>query len=190
MLLKRIAQEARFPVLFRFFSGGALTRKNDFLPFAEEIAQVLGCDRVCVYPYMPYAEYMIIMEEGHICLDSYHFGGFNVIVDGLYLQKPSIVFEGKRWYNRVGAKLMKKLGLGDLVAKTSTEYMQLTLKLINNPDFLLEMQERVSHIDLEKIAFQSKNGQYFKKAIDFLIQNHEHIQKDTSKKPIRISCNL
>ncbi len=187
VLLKKISQSSNIPVLFRFFSGGALVRKNDFIPFAKDVEQALGADHVYVYPYMPYSEYMGIMQEGNICLDSYHFGGFNVIVDGLYLQKPSVLFEGKRWYSRAGAKLMKKLGLEELVAKNPTEYTQLTLKLINNPDFYQAMEDKVKQIDLEKIAFRSTNGQYFKKAIDYLIQNHEQLQKDPTKKAIRIS---
>ena len=181
VLLKKIVQEAKSSVLFRFFSGGGLVRKNDFLPFVKEVEQVLGAEHVCVYPYMPYAEYMAIMEEGDICLDSYHFGGFNVIIDGLYLQKPSVVFEGKRWYCRSGAQLMKKLSLEMLVAKTPTEYTQLAIKLINNQNFRTEIQKRMKQIDLSKIVFQSDNGQDFKKAIDFLLQNHEHLQKDASK---------
>jgi hypothetical protein len=187
VLLKKIAQSSNTSVLFRFFSGGALVRKNDFIPFAKDVEQALGSEHVYVYPYMPYSEYMAIMQEGDICLDSYHFGGFNVIVDGLYLQKPSVLFEGKRWYSRAGAKLMKKLGLEELVAKSPTEYTQLTLKLINNPDFYQAMQDKVRQIDLEKIAFRSTNGQYFKKAIDYLIQNHEQLQKEPTKKAIRIS---
>jgi len=187
ILLKKIVQESKRPILFRFFSGGGLIRKNDFLPFVYEINQVLGAENVQVYPYLPYTEYMTIMEEGDICLDSYHFGGFNVIVDSLFIQKPTVVFEGKRWYSRAGARLMKKVGLGDLVAKNPTEYTQLSLKLINNYDFLWEMQERVRQIDLNGLVFQSSNSQYFKKAIDFLIQNHEYLKSDRSRKPIRIS---
>ncbi len=190
VLLKRIAQEAKLSVLFRFFSGGGLVRKNDFLPFVKAIEEVLGSEHICVYPNLPYQQYMTIMEEGDICLDSAHFGGFNVIIDGLHLQKPSVLFEGKRWYSRAGARLMKNLGLGELVAKTPLEYTQLTLKLINNEDFFVEMQELIKKIDLSQITFQSKNNlsaQYFKRAIDFLIQNHERLEKDVSRKPIRIS---
>ncbi|OIP72184.1 MAG: hypothetical protein AUK48_11485 [Oscillatoriales cyanobacterium CG2_30_44_21] len=187
ILLKKIVQDSKRPILFRFFSGGGLIRKNDFLPFVHEVTQVLGVENVKVYPYLPYQEYMTIMEEGDICLDSYHFGGFNVIIDSLFLQKPTVVFEGKRWYSRAGARLIKKIGLGDLVAKNPTEYTQLSLKLINNHDFLWEMQERVRQIDLNGLVFQSTNSQYFKKAIDFLIQNHEYLRGDRSRKPIRIS---
>jgi len=66
VLLKKIAQSANVSVLFRFFSGGALIRKNDFIPFAKDVEQILGSEHVHVYPYMPYSEYMGIMEEGDI----------------------------------------------------------------------------------------------------------------------------
>ncbi|TYQ31005.1 hypothetical protein [Pseudanabaena sp. UWO310] len=187
LTLKQIIKNAKSPVLFRLFSGGALTRKNDFLPFVKDVEEVLGSEHVHVYPYMPYAEYMAIMEEGDICLDSYHFGGFNVLIDGLYLQKPSVVFEGKRWYSRSGAALMRKLGLSKLVVKTPSAYSQLTLKLMGDRLFYESMQDKVRQIDLQNIAFQPMNGQYFKKAIDFLIQNHDRLKSESSKKAIRIS---
>ena len=136
---------------------------------------------------MPYAEYMAYMEEGDMCLDSYHFGGFNVLIDGLYLQKRSVVSEGKRWYSLSGAALMKKLGLGVLVVKTPTDYSQLTLKLIGDRNFYESMQDKVRQIDLQNIAFQPMNGQYFKNAIAFLIQNHDRLKSESSKKAIRIA---
>lgn len=135
---------------------------------------------------------MAIMEEATLCLDSYHFGGFNVIIDGLYLRKPTIFFEGKRWYNRAGARLAKKLGLGDLVAKSPAEYTQLTLKLINNLDFRQEIQERINKIDLDRQVFQADfqvdNSKCFHQAINFLIQNHEALKAEsTAQDSLKVS---
>ncbi|PSB56352.1 hypothetical protein [Chamaesiphon polymorphus] len=81
--LQQISQTASKPILFRLFSGGGLTIKNDFLPFVKDVEQILGQDCVCVYPYKTYNEYMDLMAAGNLCLDSYHFGGFNVTIDGL-----------------------------------------------------------------------------------------------------------
>lgn len=204
LLLKKIIHDAKSPLLFQFFSGGGLLRKNDFLPFVKDVEQVLGAENICIYPYKSYSEYMATMEQGDLCLDSYHFGGFNVIIDGIYLRKPTVFFEGKRWYNRAGARLAKKIGLGDLVAKNPTEYTQLTLKLINNLDFRQEIQERINQIDLDfqlfQADFQIDNNKCFLHAINFLIQNHADLKTESSaqnslgnssmdkhKKPIRIS---
>ncbi|MDX2256645.1 MAG: hypothetical protein NW214_14120 [Pseudanabaenaceae cyanobacterium bins.39] len=191
LILKKIMQGAKLPLLFRFFSGGGLMRKNDFIPFVKDIENVLGAEGFEVVPYREYVAYMSMMSEGNLCLDSYHFGGFNVVVDGLYLQKPAILFEGKRWYNRAGARLFKKLGLGELVAKTPSEYTQLALKMINSPDFYAEIQSRIDQIDFDRQVFhadfQANNSQCFLKAMNFLIQNHDVIQADLSNKPIHIA---
>jgi hypothetical protein len=182
--LQQIATTARKPVLFRIFAGGGLTYKNDFLPFVRDIEQILGAEHVCVYPYQSYDKYMDIMAEGDMCLDAYHFGGCNVIVDGLYLRKPTVVFEGDRWYSRAGAKLMKKIGLGELVATTPLEYVRLTLKSIDNDDFRAEIQTKIDEIDLDKLVFESSDAKYFQKAIEFLLQNHEQLQADATREPI------
>ena len=187
LVLKEISQIAKQPVLFRFFSGGGLTSKNDFLPFVKDIEQTLGSEQVCVYPYKTYTEYMEIMDEGDLCLDSHHFGGFNVLIDGLYLKKPTVVFEGKRWYSRAGARLMKNIGLEELVVTTLTEYTQLTLKLIDDRDFRVEIQEKLARIDLVELVFKSNNGKYFKKAIDLLLQNDEYFKNNPSESPIRVT---
>jgi Glycosyl transferase family 41 len=184
--LRLIAQFTTQPVLFRLFSGGGLTEKNDFIPFRKDVEQILGADRVCVYAYKTYDEYMDVMAEGDICLDSDHFGGFNVIIDGLYIRKPTVVFEGKRWYSRAGAQLMQQIGLGELVVTTLTEYTQLTLKLIDDCDFLKKVQSRIDDIDLDQLIFESNQGKYFKQAINFLLKNHKSLKSENSRNPIRI----
>jgi Glycosyl transferase family 41 len=184
--LQEITRSSKEIILFRFFAGDGLTSKNDFIPFAKDIKKILGAEHVCVYPYKTYHEYMEIMEEGDICLDSYHFGGFNVIVDGLYARKPTIVFKGKHWYNRAGANLMDKIGLSELIATTPTEYIQLAVKLIDDEDFRGEIQTKIDRIDLEQLLFRSDNGKYFKQSIDFLLQNYQHLKTDLSRNPIRI----
>ena len=82
---------------------------------------------------------------------------------------------------------MKKLELGELVVKTPTEYSQLTLKFIGDRHFYESMQDKVRQIDLQNIAFQPMNSQYFTQAIAFLIQNYDRLKSESSKKAIRIS---
>ncbi len=184
--LQQIAENANKHVLFRIFAGGGLTCKNDFLPFSHDIEQIVGAEHIFAYPYQSYDRYMDIMAEGDMCLDAYHFGGCNVIVDGLYLRKPSVVFEGDRWYSRAGAKLMRKIGLGELVATTPLEYVSLTLKSIDDDKFRSEIQTKIDAIDLDKLVFESSDAKYFQKAIEFLLQNHKQLQVDDKKEPIWI----
>ncbi len=184
--LQEIVRQAKKPLLFRFFSGAALLRKNDFLPFVRDLTGLLGSNHVEVVPAKPYAEYMGMMEEGDICLDSYHFGGCNTIADGLFLRKPTITFEGSRWYSRIGSQMLRQVGLGELVAKTPEEYIELTLQLIHNDSYREQICTMLQSVDLDHTIFSTEGKMYFKQAIDYLLQNHDQLQTSTSRTPIYI----
>lgn len=184
--LQEILHQAQKPLLFRFFSGAALLRKNDFLPFVKDLTTLLGADHVEVIPAKPYADYMALMEEGDMCLDSYHFGGCNTIADGLFLRKPTVTFEGKRWYGRIGSYMLRQVGLGELVATTPEEYIRLALRLIHDDVYRDSIRDRLQAVDLDRAVFHTGDKAYFKQAIDYLIQNHDRLRADPSKAPIRI----
>jgi predicted O-linked N-acetylglucosamine transferase (SPINDLY family) len=71
---------------------------------------------------------MALMEEGDICIDASHFGGSNTMADSLYLRKPTVAFEGNKWYNRIGSQMLRVVGLEELIAKNAEQYIQLNLK--------------------------------------------------------------
>jgi len=184
--LNEIVKASQKDLIFRFFSGGALLRRNDFLAFARDLKSILGKDLVELVPSKPYDDYMALMEEGDICIDASHFGGSNTMADSLYLRKPTVAFEGNKWYNRIGSQMLRVVGLEELIAKNAEEYISLTLKLIHDDQYRLRIQEKMKLADLNCTIFSSDSKTYFKKAIDFLIDNHEQLNRETSKKPILI----
>ncbi|MGE5658731.1 MAG: hypothetical protein ACM37W_19190 [Actinomycetota bacterium] len=184
--LKEVVKHCQKKILFRFFAGGALTRKNDFIPFARDLEAALGKEWSELIPAQPYEQYMALMEEGDICIEPYHFGGCNTVADSLYLRIPTITFEGNKWYNRIGSQMLHSVGLSELVAKTPEEYIALILKLIHHDDYRLSLQEKLNQINLNQTIFNSQSKVYFKNAIDFLIENHEQLKSETSRHPIRI----
>ena len=56
------------------------------------------------------------METGDLSADSYPFGGYNTIVDSLFLGKPVVTWEGTKLYNRAAAALLLRLGLADFIS--------------------------------------------------------------------------
>lgn len=186
--LKEIIDKSQKKLLFRFFAGGieSLVQKNNFIPFAKDLESILGKDHFELIPGKPYDEYMALMEEGDIFIESYHFGGSNTVADSLYLRKPTVTFEGNRWYNRIGSQMLRSVGLEELIAKTAEEYTRLTLRLIHDDRYRLKTQDKLKRTDLNKTIFHSDNKKYFRKAIDFLIENHEQLKRENSRKPIRI----
>lgn len=187
-ILKEIVTSSKRNILFMIFGGGgeALVRNNGFLPFARDLEAILGKDCFELIPGKPYEEYMASMEAGDMCIESYHFGGCNIVADTLYLRKPIVTFEGDRWYNRIGSQMRRSIGLSELIATNRSEYIELTLKLIHDDQYRFSIQEKLQHTDLNSTIFNSENKKYFKKAVDFLIENHSQLKSENSRKPILI----
>ena len=104
-----------------------------YLPFFNDLREALGeAGVVEIVQHSPYPEYMRLMEEGDFALDSFHFGGCNTIADSLFLGKPPIVWEGQKWYNRVGPCMLRLAGLDELICTTEEEYLEKALRMIHD----------------------------------------------------------
>ena len=184
--LKEIIKRADKKVIFRFFAKDELLKDNRFVSFKNEIGLYLPKENTEFYTLVPYEEYMAIMEEGDLGIESYPFGGYNTIVDSLYTGKPVITFEGTAAYNRLSGALMKKLGLNELVAMNQNEYITKIVDIINNDDYRNYLNEKIEKIDLHDKIFDTDEPGYFKKAVDYLIANHWELKDDKIKNPIII----
>jgi hypothetical protein len=185
-MLSDILHSARKPLLFRFFSGSSLMLKNDYLAFESDLKAMLGEKHFELIPGKPYAEYMAIMEEGDFCLEAYPFGGSNTVADSLYLGKPTITFEGQKWFNRIGSQMLRSAGLPELIATNTQVYVELALKLIHDDSYRRDLQQRLDNTDLNNTIFSDKAAPAFKRAIDLLIRDHEQLKHDPARKPIQI----
>ncbi|OKH10891.1 hypothetical protein [[Limnothrix rosea] IAM M-220] len=168
--LKRITEKTPEPPLFRFFCGHSLNQ-NSYLVFTQDIASVLPREYFELVPAIANQDYLALMETGDMTLDSFHVGGCHSIIESLYLYKPTVVFEGDRWYNRVGAQLLRQVGLMDLIATTKKDYIHMALKLILDKKYRQTVGDRLREVDFEKTIFNTTEIQSFKKAIDSLIAN-------------------
>ena len=185
--LKEIIDRSEKKVLFRIFpGGGGLLRFNNYLPLVKKINSILGAENVEIITDKSYQEYMTIFEEGDITLDSYPYGGYNSMVDTIYLRKPFVAFEGDRFFSRAASQLLREFDLPELIATNKDEYINITLKLINDEDFRTQLNEKFNKLDLNQALFFSGLDKNFKNAIDYLIENHENLKTDTTKIPLII----
>jgi hypothetical protein len=49
------------------------------------------------------------------------------------------------------------------------------------------LQDRLDRADLDATVFARDEGVSFRKAVDFLVANHEHLRDDPDRSPIRIT---
>lgn len=184
-LLAYIQRKTTKKVFFRFFPGNSL-RKNGFIPFVRDLEQILEPGTFEVVLAKPYGDYMALMEEGDLSLDAYPFGGSNVMVDNLYLRKPTVAYEGKKWANRIGAQLLRQVGLAELIATNANDYVNRAIKLIDNTAYRQGVGDRLKKVDLDQTLFRTDEQQDFKLAIDYLITNHDTLRQEPRDKPIYI----
>jgi hypothetical protein len=173
LVLKKIIRISEKKLLFRFFSGGGL-RKNGFIPFVKDLDKILGKNNFEVIPSKSYSEYMEIMEEGDLSIESYPFGGSNVTSDSLFLRQPIVTYEGTKWYNRIGSAMVRSVGLEELISTNEQEYIKIILRLINDDNYRLNIKEKLIKADLNQTIY-SKNSKYsFKQAIDSLVREYSN----------------
>lgn len=188
ILLSLQQMQERFsrPCRFRFFPGSVALRFNAFALIKRDLEEVLGADAVEVIPHCGYQDYMHLMEEASLSLDSYPFGGYNTIMDSLYLGIPVVSWEGTSAPNRIASQLLRLFGLDELVASGERAYVEKAVRLVNDEPFRLEAMTRIEAIDLRSFQADKKQYGYFRKALDYLIEHHDRLRQDPSCQPIVI----
>ncbi len=185
-LLREVVRRCEKPLCYRIFVGTSLLRHAAYLPFVREITKQLAPAKVEVLPKLHYGAYMALMEEGDLSIDAFHYGGCNTMTDSLFLGKPMASLEGERWYNRIGPQMLRMVGEDGLIATTDREYVDLIVRLIHDDALREASAKRLSKVDLNATIFNRSDAKYFRKAIDYLIANHERLSQEKERTPIRI----
>lgn len=149
-----------------------------FVPFAREMKAFFQSDHVSVevYPMSTKEQYAHILEQCHFAIDSHPFGGFNRIMDALYLGVPVMARMGDRVFSRIAGVSLQQVGLGELVAETDAAFSDILTKLIEDADFRAEQAKKLEGIDLEAKLTPPNAAESFRKGIDYVIQNYERLK--------------
>ena len=183
--LKEIQKWSSKPVHIQFFPAWGVGRYNALIPLLRDLGNMFGNTAV-LFSNREYDQYMADMERADFSLDSWPFGGYNTIVDSLFLRKPIVTYEGTRFYNRAASALLRRLGLEELVAHNDEEYVQKAIRLVEDVPYRQQLSEYLRGVDLRTKFFDTEEPRYMRMAIDHLIDNHENLSRDHSREPIFI----
>ena len=186
-VLRQAADRSERKVIFRIFAGTALEDTGGLQAFMRELTEVLGPDSVQVARKVTPDVYMGEIEKGDFSLDAYPYGGYNTVIDSLHLAKPFVTWEGTEFCNRSAAALLRKVGLEELIASCRDEYVAKIVRMIDDNAYRDELRQRITEMDLDALLFQSGENVYFKKAIDYLIANHDRLTAEGAREPIFIT---
>ena len=184
--LREVVRKTSRRVIFRCYPGPIPHVNAAFEPFCKDLENVIGEGNVEVMPNLTPHQYMERMEIGDLSIDSHPFGGYNSVVDSLYLGKPLVTWEGTKFYNRAASALLRRFALDELVASNGDEYTERIVRLVDDEDYRRDIAHRIEQLDLQGGLYGSGEDEYFKRAIDFLIANHDRLQSEDSREAIYI----
>lgn len=110
----------------RFSDLGIATNRIVMVPYAAGSLQHL-------------AQYACI----DIALDTYPYNGTTTTCESLWMGVPVVTLAGRTHLSRVGVSLLSSVGLMETVAETPDLYIELAVKLANDPKRLLLLREKL-----------------------------------------------
>ncbi|MEZ5583804.1 MAG: tetratricopeptide repeat protein [Candidatus Competibacteraceae bacterium] len=98
-------------------------------------------ERLEFLPYLPYREYLSAISKVDLALDPFPYNGGTTSFDALIMGVPFVTLAGDRSIARGGVSILTNLGLPDLIAHTPAEYVEIVLRLANDPQRLIDLRQ-------------------------------------------------
>ena len=110
-------------------------------------------------------DYMEQLRDIDIALDTFPYPGGGTTCDNLYMGVPVIVMEGQRHGARFGCSILYNVGLGELVAKSTQEYIEKAVGIANDHELI-----DILHSNLRKMMKKSPlmDTQEYMRKIEFI----------------------
>ena len=89
---------------------------------------------------VPTAKFFDLFNQIDIALDPFPYNGGITTCDALWMGVPVITLAGNTYVSRQGVSLLTTVGLGDLIARTPDDYVQIASDLAQNRDRLAEIR--------------------------------------------------
>jgi len=88
-------------------------------------------------------DYLKSYHRVDIALDTYPFNGGTTTCEALWMGIPVVTLVGERQVARLGLSILSTIGLTDLIAYTSQEYVNKCVKLANDLEYLQHFRREV-----------------------------------------------
>lgn len=131
-----------------------------------------------------------LMAAGDLYLDTAPFGGVNSLVDPLEHGVPVVAWQGDTMRARMGAALLRSLGLEDCVALDQASYLELARRLALDPAARAELSTRIrsamerAPVFLDALAASDAFGALIETAYDELAAKGSRAFR-SAKAPVR-----
>lgn len=135
--------------LLRQAAGSRLLLKGR--PFGDPATQQLFLDRLAQRGISPErvdlvswvasaADHLKLYDRLDIALDCFPYNGTTTSCEALWMGVPVVTLAGTQHAGRVGASLLRRVGLADLVAENATAYVEIAATLAKDPARLRDLR--------------------------------------------------
>ncbi len=107
---------------------------------AEFEAENVPANRIEFVHRAPPREYLDRYNRIDIALDPVPFNGHTTTCDAAWMGCPTITLAGEIFAHRYGSSVLHHLGLGDLIASNTEQYVQIATTLANDLDRLIRLR--------------------------------------------------
>lgn len=80
-------------------------------------------------PWQPRGAFYGLMQRADAFLDTIGFSGFNTAMQGIEAGIPIVTREGRFMRGRLASGILRRMGLGDLVAETDDDYVESAVRM-------------------------------------------------------------
>lgn len=94
-------------------------------------------------PEQGQSRHLALYHQMDIALDTFPYNGTTTTCDALWMGVPVITLAGQTHVSRVGASLLASLGLSELVATNSDDYVKLAIQLAADRERLISLRQNL-----------------------------------------------
>jgi predicted O-linked N-acetylglucosamine transferase (SPINDLY family)/glycosyltransferase involved in cell wall biosynthesis len=144
-------------------------------------------DRLIILdPVAGFADVKARLAIADIYLDSFPFSSINSLLDPLNIGLPVVIRDGNNFRSLMGAALMRSLDIPDLVSDSEESYIQLAIKLGNNPELRQQKGNEIEFKMQNNPSFLDSRG-YSAKIGDLFRELFDKYNEDTLNQNLRLS---
>jgi len=166
--LQEVEKRSKRPVHFHFHAYVGGVGKG---MMQRQMGSLLK--NVAVYQRSNYEQYMELLSKCDLALFSFPFGGTNSTIDAILLGLPIVAMYGDEPHARTDAMIMRRSGLPEsLIAHSEAEYIDIVMRLIEDPGERLEIHEAMNKIDVGEKFYSEDKSKGFLGAFNDIYSRH------------------
>lgn len=94
--------------------------------------------------YVPSPDHLARLANADLVLDCFPYGAHTTASDALWMGVPVLTREGASFASRVGASLLRAVGLPELIASTTADYERLAIEVARSPARIAALKAKLA----------------------------------------------